>query len=129
MIDYVKSEKNSKNYFFRNELGGRLSYGSLISKIRRIGRQSGVMVVEGQSWLSPHKFRHTFATLLLAATHDLRFVQEQLGHQQQKTTEIYINAAAGIFGGEMELFQKRLSFAENEGFLPYFIENSSQTAK
>lgn len=41
------------------------------------------------SRLSPHKCRHTYATRLFAATGNLRVVQEQLGHQQVSTTEIY----------------------------------------
>lgn len=41
--------------------------------------------------LSPHKCRHTYARRLLAATKDLKTVQEQLGHQQVSTTEIYLD--------------------------------------
>lgn len=44
---------------------------------------------ERVSRLSPRKCRHTYATRLLSATGNLRVVQEQLGHQQVSTTEIY----------------------------------------
>lgn len=46
---------------------------------------------EHVAYLSPHKCRHTYARRLLAATSDLKTVQEQLGHQQVSTTEIYLD--------------------------------------
>jgi len=68
---------------FVNEHGRRMSYRSLYSRVKIIGRQAAI------SWLHPHTLRHTYATILRAKGHDIAVVQDQLGHVDLATTRIY----------------------------------------
>jgi len=65
------------------EHSARLTYPSLYHKIKCIGKQAGL------PHLTPHMLRHTFATHLHAVEHDLRYVQDQLGHSRPETTARY----------------------------------------
>lgn len=69
---------------FRNCDGGKLSYGSLRQKYRRLGE-----ALKLPSRLHCHRFRHTFAIQLYAVENDLVFVARQLGHANIQTTLIY----------------------------------------
>lgn len=66
-----------------NERGVRYGYMSLYRKVRRLGAAAGI------GNLTPHMLRHTYATRLYGTDHDLRFVQDQLGHASPRTTAIY----------------------------------------
>ncbi|MBA7627351.1 Tyrosine recombinase XerH [subsurface metagenome] len=77
--------KNAKTSYrlLQSEWGTALSYFSLWSKIHRIGNAAGIKK------LHPHVLRHTYLTRLYNIEHDLRFVQDQAGHADPKTTAIY----------------------------------------
>lgn len=77
-------EKRSKNYVFLNRRGTPLSRVMVFTFIKKYAEAAGI-----QKKISPHTFRHSFATHLVEAGADLRAVQDLLGHESILTTEIY----------------------------------------
>ncbi|MDI6871641.1 MAG: tyrosine-type recombinase/integrase [Bacillota bacterium] len=75
-------------YLFTNRTGGRLSRSSGYFIVKRFIKALGL-----DPAISPHKLRHTCATLLLEAGVDLRFIQEFLGHADISTTQIYAHVS------------------------------------
>ena len=69
---------------FLNKFGRPLSRVAVFSMVKRQAMAAGV-----QKEISPHTFRHSFATHLIENGADLRIVQEMLGHESILTTEIY----------------------------------------
>jgi integrase/recombinase XerC/integrase/recombinase XerD len=69
---------------FINRNGGRLTQRGIAYLLEGYVRRSGI-----QKRVSPHTFRHSFATHLLDRGADIRVVQELLGHSQVSTTQIY----------------------------------------
>ena len=69
---------------FVSNRGTRLSPRSVQSRVAHWARRQGI-----DSKVYPHLFRHSFATHLLESSHDLRAVQELLGHTNISTTQIY----------------------------------------
>lgn len=86
---YIKASrcklvKDNTLYLFLNKKGKRLDENNIRLIIKDILKKSGLNIK-----LTPHVLRHTFATDLLNNGADLRTVQELLGHENLKTTEIY----------------------------------------
>lgn len=73
-----------RDVLFLNRRGAALSRQSVFLLIKRCAQKAGI-----QKIISPHTFRHSFATHLVEAGADLRAVQEMLGHESITTTEIY----------------------------------------
>jgi len=73
-----------EDFLFLNRRGGKLSRMMVFNIIKDLVVKLGI-----QKQVSPHTFRHSFATHLVEAGADLRAVQEMLGHASITTTEIY----------------------------------------
>jgi len=74
----------SQDIVYLNRRGGRLSRVMVFYIIKELAEKAGI-----RKTLSPHTFRHSFATHLVEGGADLRAVQEMLGHESITTTEIY----------------------------------------
>jgi integrase/recombinase XerD len=77
-------KKNSEGHVFLNRLGGSLTRVMVFTIIKNLAKKIGL-----KKSISPHTFRHSFATHLIEGGADLRAVQEMLGHESITTTEIY----------------------------------------
>lgn len=78
------NEIQSSNHFFVNQNGSVLSDQAVR---RMINKYTSLAAIDLH--ITPHMFRHTFATSLLEADVDIRYIQEMLGHSSINITEIY----------------------------------------
>lgn len=87
-LEKYRSEYDSKihscGYFFVNSIGNRLSDQSVREMINKYCQIANI-----QQHITPHMFRHSFATLLLEENVDIRYIQAMLGHSSINITEIY----------------------------------------
>lgn len=74
---------------FLNRFGARLTDQSARNAIASYARKTGA-----ETHVTPHMFRHTFATMLLENDVDIRYIQSLLGHSSLKTTEIYTHVSS-----------------------------------
>lgn len=82
------TEIHNCNHFFASQSGNAISD----QVVRRmIKKYSSLAAIEMH--ITPHMFRHTFATCLLEADVDIRYIQEMLGHSSINITEIYTHVA------------------------------------
>ena len=82
--EYLSSRKSNQRALFLNRNGGRLTDRSVRNIINK-----HILSTSLRMKVSPHVFRHSFATHLLDRGADLRSVQELLGHVNLSTTQIY----------------------------------------
>ncbi len=80
----LKISKEFENVLFLNRRGKKLSRVMIFTIIKNLAEKVGL-----KKKISPHTFRHSFATHLISGGADLRAVQEMLGHESILTTEIY----------------------------------------
>ncbi|MGC6491096.1 MAG: site-specific tyrosine recombinase XerD [Flavobacteriales bacterium] len=81
---HIKIVKGNEDYIFLNRRGKNISRVMVFNIIKDIAEKSGI-----KKSISPHTFRHSFATELIKRGADLRAVQEMLGHESITTTQIY----------------------------------------
>ena len=82
--NHIKIEKEGENIVFLNRRGKKLTRVMIFTIIRQLADKINLKRV-----ISPHTFRHSFASHLIEGGADLRAVQEMLGHESILTTEIY----------------------------------------
>ena len=80
----MKIKPGEQDYVFLNRRGAHLTRTMILIMIKRTAEEAGITKT-----VSPHTLRHSFATALLQGGANLRAIQEMLGHENIKTTQIY----------------------------------------
>jgi integrase/recombinase XerD len=93
------SVAGEEDILFLNRRGKRLSRVMIFLIIKDLARAAGIRKI-----ISPHTFRHSFATHLVEGGADLRAVQEMLGHESITTTEIYTHLDREFLRKTLERF-------------------------
>jgi integrase/recombinase XerD len=99
---HVPVQKGYEDFIFLNRRGSGLSRISVFTLIKDLALKSGL-----KKSISPHTFRHSFATHLIEGGADLRAVQEMLGHSSITTTEIYTHLDRDYLKGIITEFHSR----------------------
>ncbi len=79
---------SSNDYLLVNRNGGQLTAQAMRRRLKKISKDNGI-----SPYLTPHRFRHTAATLLIEEGVDIRLVQRLLGHSSITTTELYTHVS------------------------------------
>lgn len=100
-------KKEDENIVFLNRRGARLSRVMVFLIVKELAAMAGV-----KKNISPHTFRHSFATHLVEGGADLKAVQDMLGHESIITTEIYTHLDSEYLKETIYLFHPRLKMKE-----------------
>jgi len=98
----LKVNQESENILFLNRRGKKLSRVMIFTIIKNLAEKVGI-----EKKISPHTFRHSFATHLINGGADLRAVQEMLGHESILTTEIYTHLDRDYLRSTIHQFHPR----------------------
>lgn len=107
-IDLYRIDRNrlhviyNENIVFLNRRGRKLTRAMIFTIVRDLAGKAGIM-----KKISPHTFRHSFATHMIEAGADLRAVQEMLGHESIITTEIYTHIDRSYLRDTLIMFHPR----------------------
>lgn len=95
-------QKGFEDFLFLNQRGKRLTAAMVFLIIQKLAAKTGM-----KKHVSPHTFRHSFATHLVENGADLRSVQEMLGHESITTTEIYTHMDRKYLRDTIEKYHPR----------------------
>ncbi len=98
----LQPDRPDEDILFLNRRGKRLSRNMIFIIVKELGEKSGI-----RKSISPHTFRHSFATHLVEGGADLRAVQEMLGHASIITTEIYTHLDREYLKSTIALYHPR----------------------
>jgi integrase/recombinase XerD len=107
-IEYYKKDRNElpaihdENIVFLNRRGRKLTRAMIFHIIKDLASKAAIT-----KNISPHTFRHSFATHMVQAGADLRAVQEMLGHESIMTTEIYAHIDRDYLRDTLIMFHPR----------------------
>jgi len=99
---HISIKKGEEDMVFLNRRGSRISRVYIFMMIKQLAETIGL-----KKTISPHTFRHSFATHLVEGGADLRAVQEMLGHESITTTEIYTHLDREFLKGTIIQFHPR----------------------
>lgn len=102
MRDHIAINNENKDYLFLNRRGRKLTRVMIFTIVKQLVEAAGI-----DKNVSPHTFRHSFATHLVEGGADLRAVQEMLGHESIQTTEIYTHLDSSYLRDEILTFHPR----------------------
>ena len=99
---HIPVKKDQEDFLFLNRRGAKLTRVMVFTIIKALAQKTGL-----KKHISPHTFRHSFATHLIEGGADLRAVQEMLGHESITTTEIYTHLDRDYLRQEIIQFHPR----------------------
>ncbi len=98
----IKVKKGEEDFVFLNRRGSHLSREMVFMYVKKWVEDAGI-----KKKVSPHTFRHSFATHLIEGGADLRAVQQMLGHENITTTEIYTHLDQDYLRTNIALYHPR----------------------
>lgn len=99
---HLPVQREYEDTLFLNRRGKQLTRAMIFTIIRQLAQHIGL-----EKKISPHTFRHSFATHLLENGADLRAIQQMLGHESITTTEIYVHMDRSHLKSVMEEYHPR----------------------
>ena len=105
ILQYLKTRAVKSDYLFVNKLGNNLSEQSIRNMVNEYAKAAGVDL-----HITPHMFRHTFATALLDEDVNIRYIQQLLGHSSIVTTQIYTHISTNKIRNILECKHPRNKF-------------------
>ncbi|MGX1930691.1 site-specific tyrosine recombinase XerD [Flagellimonas sp. 2504JD4-2] len=99
---HLPIQKEHQDFVFLNRRGRQLTRAMIFTIIKRLAEKIGM-----DKNISPHTFRHSFATHLLENGADLRAIQQMLGHSSITTTEIYMHVNRKHLADALQTYHPR----------------------
>lgn len=108
-LEHIRAQQEIRhgheNYVFLNRRGARLTRVMVFYIIKELAQKTGI-----HKTISPHTFRHSFATHLVEGGADLKAVQDMLGHESILTTEIYTHLDTEYLKDTIYTYHPRMKF-------------------